>query len=77
MDYEKPTPQRLRRLHSPVCSEFAHPHPELYDLNNEKGQNALTFLYKKGRRAEKLFRYNKIEELVRLVQVRSLAYLPN
>ena len=42
---------------------FAHPHLELYDLNNRKGQNALTFLYKKGRRAKKLFAITKFESL--------------
>ena len=34
--------------------------PELYELNDGKGWNALTFLYKKGRRAKKLFGYNEI-----------------
>ena len=46
-------------------------------LNNEKGQNALTFLYEKGRRAKNLLGYNGIQELVHLLRVRCLAYLPN
>ena len=37
-----------------------YPHLELYSLNDRKGQNALTFLYKKGRRAKNLFGHNKI-----------------
>ena len=36
-------------------------------LNNEKGQNALTFLYEKGRRAKNLLGHNEISELVHLL----------
>ena len=54
------TGQTVRNLRLGGHGAFAHPHPELYDLNDGKGQNALTFFYKKGRRAKKLFGYNKI-----------------
>ena len=62
------TGQTVRNLRPSGYGAFAHQRdqnlltrpPELYDLNDGKGQNALTFLYKKGRRAKKLFCYNKI-----------------
>ena len=59
---------RLQETYAPAAIAFLltsvirvfHPHPELYNLNDWKGQNALTFLYKKGRRAKNLFGHNKI-----------------
>ena len=38
-------------------------HPKLYSLNNENDQNALTFLYKKERRAKNLFGHKKFKSL--------------
>ena len=62
------TGRTVRNLRPSGYGTFAHQRdqnlltrpPKIYDLNDGKGRNALTFLYKKGRRAKRLFGYNKI-----------------
>ena len=48
-----------------------------YDLNDRKGRSALTFLYRKVRRAKKLFAITKLESLSICYKFLRLAYLPN
>ena len=48
-----------------------------YDLNNEKGQSALTFLFKKEKRAKKPFAIMKPKSLSICYKFLRLAYLPN
>ena len=51
--------------------------PSFYDLNDGKGRSTLTFLYKKARRAKKLFAITKFESLSICYKFLHPAYLPN
>ena len=51
--------------------------PSFYDLNDGKGRSALTFLYKKGRTAKRLFAITEFKSLSICYKFLHLAYLPN
>ena len=51
--------------------------PSFYDLKDGKGRSALTFLYKKGRTAKRLFAITEFKSLSICYKFLHLAYLPN
>ena len=79
------TGQTTGNLHPSGYGVFAHQRDQnwltrtlsFYDLNDEKGRSALTFLFKKEKRAKKPFAITKAKSLSICYKFLCLAYLPN